>query len=291
MRLLVFAASLLIAGVASATQVTYSDFSGTSGLVLNGFTTAVANDGAGDTNVLQLTPTGGYFVFGTVFSQTQLKASTGFSTRFQWRMTDPAGISDGTDVGADGLVFTVQTQSNTAGGAGVGIGYQGITPSVAVKFDTFQNSGENDPSSNYIGVATNGDINNADYPGGQTTVATNFDNGTIWTGWVDYNGTTLSVFAADSNTTEKPGSPLLAYDVNIPIVLGQDNAFAGFTAAGGGASENTYLLNWTYFDFYNPTGGTTPPAVPLPSAAWPTLAMLVGLGLIKFARRRSTAAL
>jgi hypothetical protein len=284
---------MLIAGVASATEVTYSNFSSTSGLVLNGYTKQVANDGAGDTNVLELDPSGGSFVFGTVFSTTQLQASTGFSTAFQWRINDPAGISDGAAVGADGLVFTVQTESSSAGQAGEGIGYQGITPSVAVKFDTFQNAANNDPSSNYIGVATDGDINNADYPGGQTNVATNFDNGTIWSAWVDYNGSALSVYAVDANTTVKPSTPLLTYTVNIPSILGQDNAFVGFTSADGASSENTYLLDWTYFDFYNPTGtgtGGGTPAVPLPSAVWPALAMMAGLGLIGLARHRSSAA-
>jgi hypothetical protein len=291
MRLLAFAAGLFTASVASATTVTFDNFASTSGLTLNGFTQQVANDGVGDTNVLELQPSGGSFDFGTVFSTTQLQAATGFSTRFQWRMNDPVGISDGTQVGADGLVFTVQTESSSAGQAGEGIGYQGITPSVAVKFDTFQNTVNNDPSSNYIGVATDGDINNADFPGGQTNVATQFDNGTIWTGWIDYTGTDLNVYATDANTTVKPSTPLLSYAVNIPDVLGQSNAFAGFTSADGASSENTYLLDWTYFDFFNPTGtggGSSTPAVPLPSAACMGLATLGGLGLIgRIVRRKS----
>jgi hypothetical protein len=294
MRLLSLGAGLFaacVASVASATTVAFDNFASTAGLTLNGFTTPVANDGAGDTNVLELQPSGGSFVFGTVFSNTQLQASSGFSTEFQWRMNGPVGISDGTQVGADGLVFTVQTESSSAGQAGEGIGYQGITPSVGVKFDTFQNTVNNDPSSNYIGVATDGDINNADFPGGQTNVATQFDNGSIWTGWVDYNGSSLSVYAVDANTTVKPSSPLLTYAVNIPEILGQSNAFIGFTSADGASSENTYLLDWTYFDFFNPTGtgggGGSSTAVPLPSAVWMGLGMLGGLGLIGFVRSRA----
>jgi hypothetical protein len=283
-------------GIASAnTTVNFSDFSNTSGLALNGFATPVADDGVGDKNVLQLTPTDASFVYGTAFSQASLQAASGFSTSFQWRINDPTGITDAAgQTGADGFVFTVQRQSSSAGGAGEGIGYQGITPSVGVKFDTFQNTDLNDPSSNYIGVATNGDINNADYPNGQTIVPTQFDNGSIWSGWVDYNGTSLSIYAVNADTTVKPATPLLTYDVDIPTTLGGSTAFVGFTSAGGEASENTYLLNWTYYDFYNPTGGTSPPppttSVPLPSAAPSGLMLLGGIGAVMyFWRRRTTA--
>lgn len=277
---------LLLTRVASATTATYTDFSNTSGLTLNGDATPLASDGVGDSNVLRLVPTGQFDQFGAVFSTSTLKASTGFSTVFQWRMNDLGGITDASGfTGADGMVFVVQNVSNSAGGVGSGIGYQGISPSIGVKFDTFQNTGNNDPSSNYIGIGINGDLNNADFPGGQTTVATTFDNGTVWTGWIDYNGTTLSVYATDAATTVKPSTPLLTYNADIPKILGTTNAYVGFTAAGGSAYENEYLLNWTYYDFYNPTPTPTPTGVPLPSAAWSGLALLAGLGAAKFMRR------
>lgn len=277
----------LFGGVAAGnTTVTFNNFSSTAGLTLNGDATAVANDGAGDTNVLQLVPTNELFQYGTAFSTTPLQASSGFSTVFQWRMTQPGGITDAAgQTGADGLTFTVQNVSSSAGEAGEGIGYGGISPSVAVKFDTFQNTDLNDPSSNYIGVASNGDLNNADYPSGQTNVASPFDNGTVWTAWVDYNGSELSIYAADAATSVKPATPLLTYNFNITSILGTSTAFVGFTSAGGDAYENVYLLDWTYYDFFNPTG-TGSPAVGLPSSAWMGLTLLAGLGSMKLIQRR-----
>jgi hypothetical protein len=270
-----------------AGTVTFNNFGSTSGLTLNGYTKTVANDGVGDTNVLELQPSGGSFVYGTVFTTTQIQSSLGFSTKFQFRINDPTGISDGTAIGADGLCFVVQTQSSAAGEAGLGIGYGGITPSVGIKFDTFQNSENNDPSSNYIGIGTDGDLNNADYPGGQTNVATPFDNGTVWTAWIDYNGSKLSVYAVDSANASKPTTALLTYSVNIPTILGQDNAYIGFTSADGSASENTYLLNWTYFDQFNPNGGGGGgTAVPLPSAAWSGFVVLAVFASLKVLRPR-----
>ena len=41
--------------------------------------------------------------------------------------------------GADGIAFVIQPLASDLGGTGGGIGYQGIDPSVAVEFDTWNN--------------------------------------------------------------------------------------------------------------------------------------------------------
>src|SRR5580700_8139963 len=76
------------------TTVTYNNFASTAGLTLNGDAHSVANNGFGDTDALQLDPTGEIFQYGTAFSTTPLQAASGFSTVFQWRMTDPGGVTD-----------------------------------------------------------------------------------------------------------------------------------------------------------------------------------------------------
>ena len=59
--------------------------------------------------------------------------------------------------GADGLAFLLQQVSTSVGTSGGGLGYQGISPSFAVEFDTWQNS--SDPSYDHLAVQKNGDLN------------------------------------------------------------------------------------------------------------------------------------
>ena len=40
------------------------------------------------------------------------------------------------DFGADGIAFVIQPISNDEGSLGGGIGYAGISPSIAIEFDT-----------------------------------------------------------------------------------------------------------------------------------------------------------
>jgi gliding motility-associated-like protein len=61
------------------------------------------------------------------------------------------------DGGADGMAFVLQNQSISAGGAGGGLGYLGITPSFAVEFDTFNNGGF-EPFQDHIAIIKNGDV-------------------------------------------------------------------------------------------------------------------------------------
>jgi hypothetical protein len=52
--------------------------------------------------------------------------------------------------GADGLAFVLQPINTGQGSAGLGIGYAGITPSVAVEFDTYQNA--SDPADDHVAI-------------------------------------------------------------------------------------------------------------------------------------------
>lgn len=258
--------------------VYFNSFSNTSNLVLNGYATAPVTDGS-EANVLRLVSASGG-ESGTAWSKTPLTASTGFSSVFQFRMTNPSGITDYDGYpGGDGFTFCIQSNDSGAGTTGNGLGYSGIGKSVAVKFDTWRNGPGwlNDPSSNYIGVATNGDVQNADFPGGQANVTPAFDNGDLWTAWVDYNGSTLNVYAADKSTV-KPGTPTLSYALgNIATELGGSTGYVGFTASTGQAYENDYIVNWSYYDNYNPGA----PVVPEPASLG-----LLGAGTLGLLSRR-----
>ena len=120
------ALALLAARPASATTVSFADFSNTTGLKLNGSAAATStNDGV----VLRLVPAVAA-KSGSVFSSATVHAAD-FSTSFSFRITNPGGVTDAQgQQGADGFVFVVQPVSSSIGGAGSGLGYSGINPSV-----------------------------------------------------------------------------------------------------------------------------------------------------------------
>ncbi len=192
---------------------------------------------------------------GSAFTTAPLNVSAGFSTSFNFRITNPGGDSDsGTNghAGADGLVFVVQRSGPTAlGSSGEGLGYLGIAPSVGVEFDTWQNTNRGDPNSSHVGVDTGGSV---------TSLATAnvvnpwLDNGAKWTAWVDYNGSVLEVRASQNGI--RPATALLSQTINVANTIGGNTAYVGFTASTGGAYENHDLLSWVFSDTFL-AGGLT----------------------------------
>jgi len=255
--LAVFAAT---ATTANAQQIiTFPDFSDTTGLTLSG-SAQVLNTGDGD--VIRLASEGN--PSGSVFSSAPISSEM-FQASFSFRLSNPGGFDDGVGgPGADGIAFVVQTQAADIGGFGGGLGYQGIAPSVAVEFDTFFNGGFGDPSSNHVGINTNGSVTSLV----TADVAPNFDNGEIWNAVVTYNGSLLQVFAAVEG--DPLGGPLLSLGIDIPSVVGQDEAFVGFTAGTAAAFADHDLLSFSY-DSTIPTPGS---------------AAVLGLGAFALSRRR-----
>lgn len=253
--------ALTLAGAAHAGTVSYPNFSDTTGLTLNG-NAAVVNTPEGD--VLRIVPAtfnqSGSF-FGDIPVDTQQ-----FASSFQFRISNPGGISDGVEVGADGFCFVIQPVSSAVGGAGGGLGYQGITPSVAVEFDTFQNSDFGDDSSNHVGVDVNGSVSS----NAQVAVDARFDNANLWSAWVDYDGSTLRLFIDPAGGLNRPLDPIIAYPIDIPTIIGQNSAFIGFTAGTGSAWGDHDIVNWSYDS-----------SVPAPGAA-----SLLGVSVFAAMRRR-----
>ena len=74
-------------------------------------------------------------------------------------VTADLNFGDLNSSGADGIAFVMQPLSIDQGSSGGGIGYAGITPSVAVEFDTWFNSENTDPFSNdHAAITYNGDV-------------------------------------------------------------------------------------------------------------------------------------
>jgi hypothetical protein len=270
---ILFAAmSLGVSLSASATTISYTDFSSTSGLQLNGNAAAAVDDG--NRKVLRVTPSVGS-QSGSVFSTSAitLGSDVSFSTKFSFNFNHPFGS------GADGLVFVVQTVSNTAGGGGGGIGYQGLPNSVGIEFDTWNNGSGDGNSDNHVGIDINGNVNSAAL---NTALPVILDSGEDLFAWVDYNGATNLLEVRLSNVDSRPLASLLSYTVDLVSVLGTPDAFVGFTSGTGAAGANHDVLSWEFRDTFAPVD--VPNDVPEPTSLLLLLAGMAGLGVTRRSR-------
>jgi len=227
---------------------------------------------------------------GAAYSTTAVTLGTNaiFSTTFQFQFTQPGGIDP-----ADGITFVLANNTSGLGGAGGGIGYLGVGNSVAIEFDTFNNGGGDNNSSNEVGVDVNGSLSSViqanpygvvtcDF--GSSTSFTNpgcMSNGDIWTATIGYNGSNLTVKVQDGANAAQ--TIISNYGIDISSFLGTNTAYVGFTSATGAGWENHDILNW---QFANDTSLAPVSPVPEPD----TLAIfslgLIGVGL-RYRRRRS----
>ena len=64
--------------------------------------------------------------------------------------------------GADGIAFVLQPISASIGSEGEGLGFEGITPSLGVTIDTYDNAPDDDPPYDHLAFQSNGVVNHAD---------------------------------------------------------------------------------------------------------------------------------
>ncbi|MEO6670192.1 MAG: gliding motility-associated C-terminal domain-containing protein [Ferruginibacter sp.] len=90
---------------------------------------------------------------GSVWNNNQIDLSQSFTFLFDVFL----GSID--DFGADGMAFVLQPISTSIGGTGNGLGFGGVSPSIGVTLDTYQNSmPDSDPISDHIAIQRNGDL-------------------------------------------------------------------------------------------------------------------------------------
>ena len=247
--------------------INFEDFSSSSDYQLFGGAQRVDNS-------IQLSAQGTKNTAGAIWFNTPVDVSN-FNVAFSYT------FSGGQFTGADGMVFVIQDPDSPKyfGGTGGAIGYggtiikdveqPGITNSIGVEYDSWRNDERGDNgSSNHVGINVNGSSESL----AQSSVSPTFNGTGTWYSWIDYDGTTLSVFVSQSNA--KPASPTLTYGSSAsPFVIsdytGSSTGLVGLTASTGGVTQTT-TLNSFGFD----SEGTVE-VVPEPS----TLALL-GSGAI-----------
>ncbi len=265
---------VLLFGLGFAAQSTraqqtfsFPNFNSTTGLQNNG-SSAVASNGTA--NVLRITPAAGELV-GSAWYTTPLSLKAGFTTTFTFQFTGQGG-SNGH---ADGIAFVVQGSPagvqyvDTSLGGSIGYGDDdpddnpttGLANSVAIEFDTYQNTW--DPDNNHVAIQSCWDGNNSQHHGAtchaglrsgmNPTIVLNslapfninVNDGAVHTAIITYappcaNCQNLTV-SLDGQQVAATVLDLgnLGLDVN-------DDAFVGFTASTGGGFENQDVLSWNF---------------------------------------------
>jgi Legume lectin domain/Chitobiase/beta-hexosaminidase C-terminal domain len=234
----------------------------TTGTGGGGTTPPVVNDPNGFTSAVGFTLDGGATVTGgalqlldgntfenrTVWYATPLNIQS-FTTDFTFQTT-PAGPNSG-----DGFTFTIQNMGlNADGGIGGALGYQSITPSVAVKFDLFSNSGEGVNSTGFYTDGASPTIPALDL----TASGVNLHSGDVMHAHLTYDGATLTLTLTDTVTN----ATFVASDaIDIPGTVGASTAYVGFTAGSGGSVATQNILSWTYTPSAPTTTATAQPTI------------------------------
>lgn len=163
--------------------------------------------------------------FGAIWSPDLINLNESFEAQFQ--------LYFGTinSNGADGIAFVFQPISDSEGTSGGGIGFAGISPSIGVVFDTWQNGNNNDPAADHVALMQNGNLN---HNTGLTPAISmdNIEDGMWHDVRVVWNVNTLE-FSVFWNCEEL----LLSYtgDIVNNIFGGNPMVYWGFTSATGGA--------------------------------------------------------
>lgn len=184
--------------------------------------------------LVQLTPAA-YYQAGSAHLRAAVPVSNGFRSRFEFRITPGTSCP----FGADGLAFVIQNSGDGAfalGGTGGYLGYVGITPSLGVEFDTYNNGAVDAYDANHVGIDTNGSwASSPVIPLASPT----FDDGNIHTAEVSYDGSQLSVVL--------DGSPVLVHHaVDLATLLGANRAYVGFSAGTGALCGQHDILSWDF---------------------------------------------
>ena len=195
---------------------------------------------------------------GSAWSKQLFNIKNGFTSEFSFRMSNGVnGFDDGSPAGADGISFVIQnTDTFAIGSFGGGIGFEGISNSIAIEFDTFKNpeSPYNDENGSHIAVFCNGRKPNVANHKSKANLATTSNipilkaDSTVYYAKIEYNiePGMLKIYFDTTNKFINPVIELTNIKLDSLLDLSNGfNAYAGFTSATGSSREIHDILSWT----------------------------------------------
>ncbi len=214
--------------------INFPTFAGASKMLdRNGTADLITSSGRLHQRILRMTA-GGFRQAGSAWARTKLDLGQSFESRFKAYLHHAKP-------GADGIAFLVQNDGPRAlGGWGGGLGYRGITDSVAVEFDTFQNT--NDPSSNHLAVVMHGNPDNHSAVGEPSIP---LYGRPFWARVVyDAPSNDLRIYV---KSLRAGSDEELALETTVDLAdeVGARSAWVGFTAATGSALSKQDIYSWT----------------------------------------------
>lgn len=194
-----------------------------------------------------------------------------FSTEFRFSASDARDSSDqceGKRPGGDGLAFVLLgNDPKQLGSGGSGLGYQGLTNSLAVEFDIACSSGTGDPAAPHIAIDIDGSVNHGAGSVAKPVVivnersGTSFDDAAVWTAWIDYREGVMNVRVARDG--KRPEQPSLS--AKVPATLIESHKlWPGFTAANGKGASKQSIIGWKSEWVMVPRPSTPPGPPPQP---------------------------
>ena len=135
--------------------------------------------------------------------------------------------------GADGMVFTLQPISTSVGSTGGGMGFEGITPSIGVTLDTWQNAEYNDPAYDHIDFQFNGNLTHIGVPPPISATNDNVEDCNWHTLRIIWNAVTTTYTAYFDGQQRIT----IVNDLVNTTFKGDPLVFWGFTGSTGGSSN------------------------------------------------------
>lgn len=301
---------LQTAPAALAVEFHYGQFDSLTPFSVHGDTHAGGPPSLTDAKTLRLTQSGQEWQRTALWLNQALDFSTGFETQFQFQITNPRpadNLRDGVAVldasgqtGGDGFAFVLRNANSQALGIGGGaLGYGGIAHSLALEFDTWDNSddfrqwgdanrdgfgsGSMLESSNHLSLQANLELEtdgyaNSEFPRysiGYNNAIPDLSSGKIHTARIRYEAGMLQVFLNEMLT-------LRVEKIDLATIINNSQAMFGFTAATGGSWQTQEILNWSYRSLESSSKSAPLQSVPEP-------AMVIGLaGVVALGWRRRT---
>lgn len=202
-------------------------------------------------NCYTLTPDA-LFQSGSVWNINKINLSEPFDFKFSLYL----GCHDGD--GADGIAFVLQPISTSIGAVGGGMGFDGVSPSIGVLVDTWQNYEDNDPAADHISIQKNGIIDHSPASDLADPVSALASGANI----EDCQWHTLRIMwdpVLKKISTQMDGVDRLSATIDMikEIFHGDQMVYWGFTAATGGGKNHQRMCTSLDPAFTFPVGQET----------------------------------